>query len=834
MKKNEFIKEYFCKNWKNLLPYLFVVFLSLIPVFFTWGNLRIGGDVLIPFNHQGLEKFLHQWMNLQNGIYYYINYFPFYFFYQITDFFGLGVYKVSALLFFLLNLVAGFGVLKLSKLFYPKEKWFIYFLPTSFYLLSPALLNGWHYLYIYSFIPWFVYMIFKVVKKNEIRIADVLWLSLIFFFSSLDLPNPKYVFHLFFIALIIFIFAFFLKMIKLDFFIKNIWKFALFFLLSAYLFLPLGFFALNYSPTEYGVNLKDGYKATGEMMDFGSTTMSRMFRLHHDNINLSNENRAIYTSNPIIIISGFIFSLVVVLNLVVGKKKENQSRNFEIIILVLIAFYLFFACGPNPPFGFFYERIVTEISLFGFLRTTAGAVFYLSLFYSILLLAFIRKIKNKRTIVITFLIITIIIIGYPFLKGDFYKNYFSHLNKKMNTEDYGFRIPDEYFEVKKNLDSKKIDAKILHTRSNLSYVQTDWGYFGVIYNFLYKNDQLGNIDIYSDYSKHNVRFLFTDNSIDAKEEIYFNKSNTKPIAKEGILEINEVVSNKFLPHLYVSKKNIFTNGKIEDLPEIISRDGQQLSSAIFIENQNEKKEDVLNKIQNISEADNNQVLEFKKISPTKYRIRIHNARNQFPLIFSESFHNGWHVYLAQVKESKINETTNKKLNNYKVLSGNNNDQVNKEELERFVKEGYVTDLGDGEEKDIKHMKWDIDNQKERLDYVEKYNIDFISKDFQGTIQNDNLSTGMVWESWLKKPIVNEDRHLLVNGYANSWLINPREICEKSGKCMKNKNGNYELELVVEFWPQRLFYIGLIVTSTTLLACLLYLGYDFYRKRRDLI
>jgi len=109
-----------------------------------------------------------------------------------------------------------------------------------------------------------------------------------------------------------------------------------------------------------------------------------------------------------------------------------------------------------------------------------------------------------------------------------------------------------------------------------------------------------------------------------------------------------------------------------------------------------------------------------------------------------------------------------------------------------------------------------------FDYNEKYKIDFISKNFQDTIQNDNLERGKFYETWLEKPIDNNENHSVVNGYANSWTINPNEICVDNSKCVKNADGTYDLELIVEFWPQRLFYIGAFVSSITLFGCLVYL------------
>jgi len=60
-----------------------------------------------------------------------------------------------------------------------------------------------------------------------------------------------------------------------------------------------------------------------------------------------------------------------------------------------------------------------------------------------------------------------------------------------------------------------------------------------------------------------------------------------------------------------------------------------------------------------------------------------------------------------------------------------------------------------------------------------------------------------FETWGLKPIA-DDRHYLVNGYANSWHITPEDA-----------GGAEDYELVVEFWPQRLFYLGLFISGLTL-------------------
>ena len=303
----------------------------------------------------------------------------------------------------------------------------------------------------------------------------------------------------------------------------------------------------------------------------------------------------------------------------------------------------------------------------------------------------------------------------------------------------------------------------------------------------------------------------------------------------------------------------------ENLPKIISDPDWEIRSAVFFKEQNVGKSDKLKSLSSDKvESEKLPVIEFKKINPTKYRVRVHNVSGKFPLVFSESFHDGWKAYLAkpsnfQFSISNFQTNSNDLISKYKILDGNEEDQASKDELGDFIQKGWVADLGNGKEKTGEHKKWE--DNKEKLDYVEKYNIGFISKNFQGTVQSDNLSSGNIFETWLPASKMNdpknksgifsgagkvveltEEDHLMANGYANSWVINTEEICKGRSLdfarddtyCVKNEDGSYDMELVVEFWPQRLFYLGLGISGVTLLGCLVYLAYDWKKIKKNVI
>lgn len=158
----------------------------------------------------------------------------------------------------------------------------------------------------------------------------------------------------------------------------------------------------------------------------------------------------------------------------------------------------------------------------------------------------------------------------------------------------------------------------------------------------------------------------------------------------------------------------------------------------------------------------NSTIEFKQISPSKYRLRLHGVRGTFPLVFLESFSKQWKIY----------PTTDHWLANH----------------------GDQSDSG------------------------------FVSQSLKGTIQNDNLPVGNIFETWLKKPISIDAGHLLADGYANSWIINTEEVCQKTGNCSLNSDETYDIELVAEFGYQKFLYLGLIVALLTMFINIIYFIY----------
>ena len=103
------------------------------------------------------------------------------------------------------------------------------------------------------------------------------------------------------------------------------------------------------------------------------------------------------------------------------------------------------------------------------------------------------------------------------------------------------------------------------------------------------------------------------------------------------------------------------------------------------------------------------------------------------------------------------------------------------------------------------------------------NKEIVSSYFNGEIKEGTYKNIFfdknTFETWGKKPIA-ENRHFIANRYANSWYIVPEDA-----------DGRENYEIIIEFWPQRLFYIGLTISAFTFLGCLCYLIYGLCMKKK---
>lgn len=208
--------------------------------------------------------------------------------------------------------------------------------------------------------------------------------------------------------------------------------------------------------------------------------------------------------------------------------------------------------------------------------------------------------------------------------------------------------------------------------------------------------------------------------------------------------------------------------------------------------------------------------EFRKINPTKFRIVLHRAKEAFPLFFNENYSPDWKLYLKK-NDFKENLLPKKVSSDEKItfLNTGQENAANSEDVLTFANNNWISSINLEKGTELK----------------------YISRNLHRTIQNDNLPSGFFWETWKFLPFnnktlaVGDQSHILVNNGTNSWLINAEALClgRNESFCQKNNDGTYEMEFILEYFPQRLSYLGLVVSFLTVIGGL---GYILFQSLRS--
>ena len=218
--------------------------------------------------------------------------------------------------------------------------------------------------------------------------------------------------------------------------------------------------------------------------------------------------------------------------------------------------------------------------------------------------------------------------------------------------------------------------------------------------------------------------------------------NIYTVKKFGKLTLMEVKEEYQLPVIYIPNHLVVSNVRLEETIDSVPKysdnkialfdysDGNKLYT-LFKFNRNNELE--------ISNVATSATVLYIKSDQTKYEIYLRNVKGTIPLVFSQTFNQGWKLYI-----------------------NNSNDSI----------------------------------------------------------------FGFLY------PSINESDHMLVNGYANSWILPINDLCNHNGNCQKNNDGSYNLVLSLEFMPQRFFYIGEIVSGITFAGCVI-LAIYYWRKSRTI-
>jgi hypothetical protein len=308
----------------------------------------------------------------------------------------------------------------------------------------------------------------------------------------------------------------------------------------------------------------------------------------------------------------------------------------------------------------------------------------------------------------------------------------------------------------------------------------------------------------------------------------------------GRLDLYRVEEEYLLPRIYVPKEVVYAPGNLI-IPEIIASPDLEVQSAIFAEGDNAKglSDDLWGKekdyIQTVNFTggwkfiqDDGNVALYQTILPESFpegldtslgmRELLKVYRDGVPL--KERY--GPQEPLLEVDEVTIGEIWPRRVA-VSVPSGT-------EPTGRY----WVEYLSGGSEFGLSSLRGDILQKVKKHRENFRPSIDFRKINpakYEITVKNATAPYFIVfsenyhpqWKayygevSWietlLRDPLP-EEKHLMVNGYANSWEL--------------DETGDYRLTLY--FRPQSMFYLGLIVSALTFLGCIGYLGYDWRKVK----
>lgn len=430
-----------------------------------------------------------------------------------------------------------------------------------------------------------------------------------------------------------------------------------------------------------------------------------------------------FYNNPFIVLISFVLPIIVFYVSLIKNKLDKSGLFF----IVLYFFYFIMAIGISF-FPSIYSLLYDYFPFFYIFREpwpkfTPGVIFSFSALIIIALKQLNEKNKSYKFLLI-FLITLVLVRGYPFFSPGFYfyykndianvpsywqdyRNWTSnHKNSKiLPIPFFKNRLEFKYNWYPNKIGNTDIEMPFVFSASNiLRYYENDI-FSSLILSSLQSNSfnfiKLAQIDYI--LIQNDLSFSDKKKNYNKQKEIVLKYAEKKPIASFGNkLFVYKVKPEYQIPSIYIptnikkisSTKNLIDNNFLSNI--------QDYKTVVFTTSENTTKYKYLMGI-DFSKLKTTPSIKYQKINPTKYKVTIFRAKESFPLILEESYHDDWKIYL-----------------------------------------------------------------------------------------NSN------------KPI-NQSHHLLVNGFLNSWVINPQELC-KDTYCKTNRDGTFDVELIIEYWPQRLFTI----------------------------
>jgi len=485
----------------------------------------------------------------------------------------------------------------------------------------------------------------------------------------------------------------------------------------------------------------------------------------------------------------------------VGREKNSKLRKDIIVFLVIFLLFLLLGFGPHDPFDFF-NYLWTAAPFFRIFRDYFKFHRILQILFVVLSAYSVSKIFEKYvrnnwvkllTALLSFAFLSLFL---PYMKlYPYYKPY---------------KVPDYYFDLV-NYVKGKDEVGALAVLPTINWHQT--------YNWSNKNYDMPdpfyilspipaytNLATYTPSPAHYINQDAGEAIVNKREQLFYNlcrirniryviirkdfyppflqkrarygnfnialnydmlisnidkfKFISKPM-KFGDLNLYELGDQVFSPILYSPKELTISDGDIVHSSDIFSD-----TSAVVYTSDNPD-----NSFENLKGEFSAPKIEFRKINPSRYELKILDAKGSFPLILSTAYNPEWKVFIKDASGGeKLGDTT-----------------ANIEFVPYFK------------------------TMYKQVPIASPQSSTYKSIQINGVTQNNMIPSGNIYDNWFNTQYLQEDSHYTSNGFSNLWFVDTPRVCNQSTRCKLNPDGTYSLRLSIEFRPQKYAYIGLGVT-----------------------
>lgn len=688
------MKNFFYSKWPLFLICFFC--LIMISIWFREGKfLATGEDGLMLVNpSRALELYRYSWNEVRSGATTpgWISMLPFFYIELLILRIGVPLWLFQATLFFVLMFIGSASIYYLGgQLFGDEQKSNLKklaLIAALFYILNPVSLLGiWYrgiavssFIFFYALNPLFFYLYARGLnngRKIFIIVAPLVALLLSPAFSS---PGPPFLLwflpFLYSLAVaftrfsnikvrfqpfpIIYFFATIVFWIAI-----NLW----------WIFPYIKFSSTAYSSETSPIQAVNTLKANSA--DF---TWDGVVRLIHKGFLYRNEVFGAVYKSPMMLLLSWLIPLVTFYGLL--KLRRGQTKSFLILSFVVL---LFLAKGTSPPLGGIFLWLFNHVTILQVFRNTFEKfgmllpAIYAPLFgYG--LVYFLSRISNPKIQkgLLTLTVVLLLVYSWPL---------FTKAIIAFDSRDIRVEVPLSFDQANRLISSKDHIILVVPTMGGGSgFYRWQYGYKGAdAAQWLFNNPVINvSYDANSFYGQLltglsngqldanlvGVAQLFSADIIayrkdmdisafgynfDALErfENMIKSSDLNKIFDSQEVSLWKLPEEKVVPLIYIPRLIKFGNSPEELIFSLNNNQFDPKSDVYICVNQDKCKSSI-----RLKSADSIQIgaipdkIEFNKLSPVNYEIKVYNSRGTFILVFNNNYNQGWTVAIGNQQLSR--------------------------------------------------------------------------------------------------------------------------------------------------------------------------------------